>query len=473
MTTLQDLSANSAVHARRPLRSISIGNAKKNNAPSNGHSGKTIWRCVTPMALLSHMLVGVVTFQLGLTIGMGRRTLKKDTTTTKKWSNHSIFPDSLSSLFTGASMIQRDSFIQEFDVGVPWNSPKPGATDVLLLYGSERSLPSDYFEKSQNKNKNARIPDESLIRASYDSATDATSNCHTVKVILTEPNSKHECVAIVPQWESFHVQHFLRIVPEKIKRKGIPHFDSDYPLRLVSRKDTLSGKSTAQIPMAYQTKRYWPLLIDYLQKLEVTLERLKPIAASVSHEKTVVVMVCNFGQSELLFNFVCSAQARGLDLSNVLLFATDIDTSKLAESLGIAVFDVKDAFGDMPTGAAKVYGDRTFQGMMFSKVYCVHLVNALGYDVLFQDVDVVWYRNPIEFFHNSESGDFDLYFQDGTPFHCTSIAFRPLTPTECLTLLSLHFLADRRWSTFHPIYSLLTKFRILLCSLQRSDSLFL
>jgi len=50
--------------------------------------------------------------------------------------------------------------------------------------------------------------------------------------------------------------------------------------------------------------------------------------------------------------------------------------------------------------------------MMLSKVYCVHLVNALGYDVLFQDVDVVWYRDPLPYFHSPESRDFDFYFQD-------------------------------------------------------------
>ena len=124
-------------------------------------------------------------------------------------------------------------------------------------------------------------------------------------------------------------------------------------------------------------------------------------------------MVCNFGQSELLANFICSAKARKIDISSVLLFATDNETYLLAKSLGITAYDVQDAFGNMPTSAARVYGDRTFQGMMLSKVYCVHLVNALGYDVLFQDVDVVWYRNPIDFFYSPQSNDFDFYFQDG------------------------------------------------------------
>ena len=37
-------------------------------------------------------------------------------------------------------------------------------------------------------------------------------------------------------------------------------------------------------------------------------------------------------------NFVCSAKARGLDISSVLLFATDQETKDLAEGLGLAAF---------------------------------------------------------------------------------------------------------------------------------------
>ena len=38
----------------------------------------------------------------------------------------------------------------------------------------------------------------------------------------------------------------------------------------------------------------------------------------------------------------------------------------------------------------------------------------LGYDVLFQDVDVIWYQNPLSYFHNKDAEDanFDVYFQD-------------------------------------------------------------
>ena len=71
-------------------------------------------------------------------------------------------------------------------------------------------------------------------------------------------------------------------------------------------------------------------------------------------------------------------------------------------------------FGDMPSGEAKHYGDAAFVAMMLAKVLCVQMVNYLGYDLLFQDVDVVWYKNPLEYFHDpkNEFRDFDMYFQD-------------------------------------------------------------
>ena len=68
----------------------------------------------------------------------------------------------------------------------------------------------------------------------------------------------------------------------------------------------------------------------------------------------------------------------------------------------------------MPEGEARGYGDKNFVAMMYAKVVCVQLISMLGYDLLFQDVDVVWYTNPLEYFQNSKNEfyDFDMYFQD-------------------------------------------------------------
>lgn len=65
----------------------------------------------------------------------------------------------------------------------------------------------------------------------------------------------------------------------------------------------------------------------------------------------------------------------------------------------------------MPQEAAAQYGDSRFTAMMMAKVFCVHMISALNYNILFQDVDIVWYRNPIPFFEK-ENLKFDLLFQD-------------------------------------------------------------
>jgi hypothetical protein len=40
------------------------------------------------------------------------------------------------------------------------------------------------------------------------------------------------------------------------------------------------------------------------------------------------------------------------------------------------------------------------------------LVSMLGFDILFQDVDIVWYKNPLEYFHNASVQQYDMIFQD-------------------------------------------------------------
>ena len=100
----------------------------------------------------------------------------------------------------------------------------------------------------------------------------------------------------------------------------------------------------------------------------------------------------------IYYPVVCNARARGMEheLSNILLFSTDKETHELATNvLGLTSFYNEDVFGDMPLQAADQYGDDVFRKIMFAKVYCVHMVSMLGYDILFQDVDVVWYKNPL------------------------------------------------------------------------------
>ncbi len=100
-------------------------------------------------------------------------------------------------------------------------------------------------------------------------------------------------------------------------------------------------------------------------------------------------------------NFACSSRARGFDLQNVIVFPTDMETKELAEEMGLATFYEDTLMVSMPKEEeALTYGDEIFADIMFAKVLCVQLVNELGYDLLFQDVDMVWFKSPLDFFQD-------------------------------------------------------------------------
>jgi hypothetical protein len=50
---------------------------------------------------------------------------------------------------------------------------------------------------------------------------------------------------------------------------------------------------------------------------------------------------------------------------------------------------------------------------MIAKVICVQVVSMLGYDMLFQDVDIIWYKNCSNTSGNSSSAmaDYDIFFK--------------------------------------------------------------
>jgi len=295
---------------------------------------------------------------------------------------------------SGMEFVDRNEFAELFDTGVPLDETTAGNDKVLLLYSDPKAFPST----------NSKGPL---------STEEATSNCHNLHIVLTQSDRKEQCIAIMGQYESFHIQKYMRVDGPKGK------IDPNLPLQYTTRGHQQNGRISAKIPDIESTKEHWKSLVSYLQSLETVLKDLGPIlekVASHNANNAIIVMVCNFGQSELLLNFICNARAKGLEsvLSNVLLFATDQVTHDLAQLMGITSVYIESVFGGMPENAARTYADRTFRHMMIAKVYCIQMVSMLGYDILFQDVDVIWYKNPLTWFHNETNPHygFDMYFQD-------------------------------------------------------------
>jgi Nucleotide-diphospho-sugar transferase len=392
----------------------------------------------TPTIILSHLIIAVIAFQFGFLAGnndtefgltatsTGSTSFRRlepveyamnasSSSTTPKHEETSHcsgwkhapgkqFHDSMSSFLSGAVRVDRAEFSKLVDVGTPTRELRRGNNDLLLLYASRSSLPHRYEQKTRIELMPLYAADEAL------------RNCDVVKVMLTNPGERKTCIAISGEYDSNAVYKFMRL-PEDFaptKKWGGPAITSpNHTLQLVGNTQRDNGNAMV-LPRRLFRNNNFRLLADYLTKLPATEARLAPLARKAAGSgKVVTVMVCNRGQSTLLFNFVCSARAANIDTSSILLFATDEAVAELGRNLGLNVFEVQDSFGPLPVNAARAYGDQDFAQMMLAKIYCVQLVNHLGHDVLFQDVDVVWQRNPLELFERElVLGGHDVLAQD-------------------------------------------------------------
>ena len=111
----------------------------------------------------------------------------------------------------------------------------------------------------------------------------------------------------------------------------------------------------------------------------------------------IVVMTVNDGEMDMISNFICSCHQHGISTDNFLVFAGSKDILTSLESMGVmAVYH--NHFAKVSARASVQYLDKTFVDMMWYKAFSVWLLLRMGLHVLFQDVDLVWFREPFSYF---------------------------------------------------------------------------
>ena len=237
--------------------------------------------------------------------------------TTGRWAN-------------GMARVSKVEFHKHLDTGVPLDLPQGEDSDALIIFGPPATLPDNWDSMS------SAIPKMEPL--------DAVQNCNFLNIILTNHDRKrNQCLAIMPQYESYHIQKWMRLSNKPQLKKQVGGVDPSAPLVPVSRGLSPNGQGQFFPPNAQQISKNWDMLSSYFENYQSNLDALRPLAAKVATPgNTVTVMLSNWGQSELLSNFVCAAKSRNLDTSSVLVFATDPETKELAESLGlVAYYDEK------------------------------------------------------------------------------------------------------------------------------------
>lgn len=113
----------------------------------------------------------------------------------------------------------------------------------------------------------------------------------------------------------------------------------------------------------------------------------------------IILMAINEGEIDLFLNFVCSLNKHNINhiLSKVVVFSGSESILPTIEATGaIALFH--EGFATVSTKASTDYLDRVFVDMMWYKSFSLFLTLNYGFNVLFQDVDLVWFRDPFPFF---------------------------------------------------------------------------
>ena len=235
-------------------------------------------------------------------------------------------------MVAGMAVTSKDKFSKWIDLGVPLDPIETGSSHVLVLYSSESAMTTKVKQKLKDDGP------QMIPNLSFD---EALGNCSTLNVwFLDQGNPSKTCWALVPQFGSYHVQKWRRMNPRIVGRQEQKLNDQE-PLRLAPRNMNVKGNEPYPIPQWQHTKTADELYKRYFSSLEQVDRDLKDIVhSSVKpfQNSTIVVMVCNEGQMDLLLNFACSATSRGLDLSSILVFAMDEGTLKLCQSLGLAAF---------------------------------------------------------------------------------------------------------------------------------------
>lgn len=151
-----------------------------------------------------------------------------------------------------------------------------------------------------------------------------------------------------------------------------------------------------------------PLLAELETLQKQFVEKMGNPIGSDGQRKTAIVMVANEGVMDLLLNFVCSAEGVGIDVKMIMVYVGTKEYVKLIENMGAnAIYSP--SLGSMPSQAARGYLDTTFQRMMWFKTTSVFLAASSGFEVLFQDADLVWLADPIPYLRNLKE---DIAFMD-------------------------------------------------------------
>lgn len=255
-------------------------------------------------------------------------------------SNNVLFPaDRVGNYAVNMARVSRESFNTTFfssQFGFEFMESYPGVKDLLILYGSDDTIPRNFSSYTNGGNGKNTVP-------FIDDAAIATENCDELRVVfISQHRQMKQCFALVPNLESFHVYPIVRpsMYEDPSKRSNLI-VNHTQPFQFKSRYHRIQVPSENLLPppqFQEDTTVFFKYLRRYLNSVDTVLQELDRILSKIAIDNQVIIMLCNYGQAVLLNNFFCSAQMRNINLSNLIVFTTDQEATDLVTAFGLTAY---------------------------------------------------------------------------------------------------------------------------------------
>jgi hypothetical protein len=155
---------------------------------------------------------------------------------------------------------------------------------------------------------------------------------------------------------------------------------------------------------------------DFLEKyLSMRHKLFQPLYDQIKHvarDNTVILFAFNSGSLPFFANWLCSCRRHGIDTSNVLVYAADAKLKAFLDEVGILAAHMPEIFGSYNEQAARTFGGPSWLPFGQLKVLVPKMIMDGGFNVLFQDVDMVWFKDPLaDMTSNASLAKFDYLLQ--------------------------------------------------------------
>jgi hypothetical protein len=173
-----------------------------------------------------------------------------------------------------------------------------------------------------------------------------------------------------------------------------PHFNSHRYGTMSNLTDQYQRDYLDQQSFAAEVFLLNLLLKDLDNVVKLFIQKMGDPLLPNGDRRSVIIIVANEGVIDVLLNFLCSCRQAGISVDNLVVFLGQPQYADLIENMGAKTF-YHEALGPIPTRAAGFYGDYVFGLMMWMKATSVYVASKAGFDVIFQDVDLVWLEDPL------------------------------------------------------------------------------